>query len=115
MVSFPPCKINLGLHILRKRLDGYHDLETCFYPVPWNDILEIIPSDSLTFTCSGTFIPGREEDNLCLKAYHILKTDYDIPPVKIHLHKVIPTGAGLGGDCEIVLTRTFLSLAKRAP
>jgi 4-diphosphocytidyl-2-C-methyl-D-erythritol kinase len=97
MVAFPPCKINLGLHITAKRPDGFHDLETCFYPVPWTDILEIIPASSSSFTCSGTAIPGKAEDNLCLRAYYLLKADFDIPPVKIHLHKIIPTGAGLGG------------------
>ncbi len=97
MVSFPPCKINLGLHILSKRADGYHDLETCFFPIPWTDILEIIPSHVLTFTSSGANIPGDSFDNICLKAYHLLKKDFNIGPVKIHLHKIIPTGAGLGG------------------
>jgi 4-diphosphocytidyl-2-C-methyl-D-erythritol kinase len=97
MVSFPPSKINLGLHIVSKRPDSFHDLETCFYPVPWTDILEIIPSSKLALTISGNAIPGREEDNLCLKAYHLIKADFNIAPVKIHLHKIIPIGAGLGG------------------
>jgi len=97
MVSFPPCKINLGLNILNKRPDGYHNLETCFYPIPWTDILEIIPADTLAFSASGNSIPGREDENLCLKAYNLLHTEYKVPPVKIHLHKVIPMGAGLGG------------------
>ena len=91
MVAFPPCKINLGLNVLRKRDDGYHDIETCFYPIPWTDILEVIPSDKFEFTVSGNAIPG--DDNLCVKAYRLLNT----PPAKIHLHKIIPTGAGLGG------------------
>jgi 4-diphosphocytidyl-2-C-methyl-D-erythritol kinase len=91
MIAFPPCKINLGLNILRKRADNYHDLETCFYPIPWTDILEVIPSDKFEFTVSGNVIPG--DTNLCVKAYRLL----DAPPVKIHLHKIIPTGAGLGG------------------
>jgi 4-diphosphocytidyl-2-C-methyl-D-erythritol kinase len=97
MVSFPPCKINLGLKIIRKRNDGYHDIETCFYPVPWTDILEIIISDELSFINTGLVIPGNAEDNLCVKAYHLIKKDFDVAPVKIHLHKIIPTGAGLGG------------------
>jgi 4-diphosphocytidyl-2-C-methyl-D-erythritol kinase len=97
MVSFPPCKINLGLNILRKRPDGYHELETCFYPVPWTDILEIIPSKNFSFQSSGNPIPGSEQENLCLKAYRLLQRDFNIPPVSIHLHKIIPTGAGLGG------------------
>jgi 4-diphosphocytidyl-2-C-methyl-D-erythritol kinase len=97
MVSFPPCKINLGLRILRKRADGYHDLDTCFFPLPFTDILEVIPSSELEFSSSGNVIPGKREDNLCLKAYTLLSNDVAIPTVKIHLHKIIPTGAGLGG------------------
>jgi 4-diphosphocytidyl-2-C-methyl-D-erythritol kinase len=97
MVAFPPCKINLGLHILRKRSDGYHDLETCFLPVPWSDILEIIPAAQFSFTTSGLEVPGNPADNLCVRAYHLLKEDFPLPPVQMHLHKIIPTGAGLGG------------------
>jgi 4-diphosphocytidyl-2-C-methyl-D-erythritol kinase len=97
MISFPPCKINLGLNVIAKRSDGYHDIETCFYPIPWTDIVEVIPSDALQFTSSGLTIPGNEQDNLCLKAYALLKHEFDLPPVKIHLHKILPTGAGLGG------------------
>jgi 4-diphosphocytidyl-2-C-methyl-D-erythritol kinase len=97
MVSFPPCKINLGLSVLSKRADGYHNLETCFYPVPWMDVLEVISTDTFEFTSSGNFIPGASSENLCVKAYTLLKKDFDIRPVKIHLHKIIPSGAGLGG------------------
>jgi 4-diphosphocytidyl-2-C-methyl-D-erythritol kinase len=97
MVCFPHSKINLGLRIISKRADGYHDLETCFFPVPFTDILEVIPSGRLAFICSGLTIPGKEEDNLCLKAYDLLKKDFDISPVQIYLHKIIPTGSGLGG------------------
>ena len=97
MVVFPPAKINLGLNILRKRPDGYHDLLTCFYPVSWTDILEILPSPQLKFEQSGITVPGNREDNLCLKAYHLLKRDFDLPPVSIYLHKILPMGAGLGG------------------
>lgn len=97
MVAFPPAKVNLGLQIIRKRPDGYHDLSTCFYPVPWCDILEVLPSDKLSFQSTGLSIPGSENDNLCLKAYQLIQKDYNIPPVGIHLHKIIPMGAGLGG------------------
>lgn len=97
MVVFPPCKINLGLSVLSKRPDGYHNLETCFYPVRWLDLLEVIPSETFSFTTSGTEIPGSVEDNLCVKAYRLLQKDFDLAAVKIHLHKIIPTGAGLGG------------------
>ncbi len=97
MVAFPHCKINLGLHVISKREDGYHSIETCFYPVPWTDILEVIPSKEFTFTSSGSVIPGKDEDNLCVKAYQLLQKQFNLEPVKIHLHKVLPTGAGLGG------------------
>lgn len=97
MIAFPPCKINLGLNVLSKRSDGYHNLETCFYPLPFTDILEILPSEELVFIPTGNVIPGKSSDNLCLRAYDLLRNDFSINPVAIHLHKVIPTGAGLGG------------------
>lgn len=97
MVWFPTAKINLGLYVLRKRDDGYHDISTCFYPVSLKDILEIIPADHFSFQSSGLPIPGNKKDNLCIKAYTLLKKDYNLPPVTIHLHKLIPMGAGLGG------------------
>lgn len=97
MVSFPPCKINLGLNVLRKRPDGFHDLVSCFYPVPWTDVLEIVPAKQFTFTISGKEVPGSTLDNLCAKAYELLKKEFPLEPVSIHLHKVLPIGAGLGG------------------
>lgn len=97
MLAFPPCKINLGLNILRKRADGYHDLDTCFFPVPWTDILEIVPADTLTFNATGHPISGDPDTNLCLRAYQVLQKEFNLPPVSIHLHKIIPMGAGLGG------------------
>jgi 4-diphosphocytidyl-2-C-methyl-D-erythritol kinase len=97
MINFPIAKINIGLNVTARRPDGYHNLETVFYPIKINDVLEVIESDELTFTSSGLGIPGRVEDNLCVKAYHLIKQDHDIPPVHIHLHKHIPIGAGLGG------------------
>jgi 4-diphosphocytidyl-2-C-methyl-D-erythritol kinase len=97
MVSFPHAKINLGLNVIRKRPDGFHDLETCFYPVPWTDILEIIPAKEFQFSSSGLPINGNSENNLCVKAYDLLRKNFDLPPVQIHLHKIIPMGAGLGG------------------
>jgi 4-diphosphocytidyl-2-C-methyl-D-erythritol kinase len=105
MILFPNAKINLGLNIIRKRSDGYHDLETFFCPVTLCDVLEIIrqkkPADSVNnvkFSSSGIRVEGKEADNICLKAWHLLKKDYpELPPVQMHLHKVIPTGAGLGG------------------
>jgi 4-diphosphocytidyl-2-C-methyl-D-erythritol kinase len=97
MIVFPNAKINIGLHIINKRSDGYHNIETCFYPIAWKDILEIIPANELSFSTSGISIPGDPKDNLCIRAYKILKEVYDLPPVKIHLHKIVPMGAGLGG------------------
>jgi 4-diphosphocytidyl-2-C-methyl-D-erythritol kinase len=97
VLVFPNAKINLGLHITEKRPDGYHNIESCFHPVGWTDVLEIIEAPELKFTSSGIGIPGDAAGNLCLKAYHALRRDFDLPPVHIHLHKVIPIGAGLGG------------------
>jgi 4-diphosphocytidyl-2-C-methyl-D-erythritol kinase len=97
MVAFPPCKINLGLRVLRRRADGYHDIDTCFYQVPRTDILEVVPAPKFSIQFSGSDIPGAAEDNLCVKAYELLRQDFQLSPVSIHLHKLIPTGAGLGG------------------
>ena len=107
MIVFPNCKINLGLRVLRKRADGFHDLETVFYPLKVHDALEVIgrsfhPGSGdrqlVRFTSTGIAISGREEDNLCVKAYHLLKKDFqELPAVEMHLHKAIPMGAGLGG------------------
>lgn len=85
----------MGLQIISKRADGYHEIETAFYPISLCDVLEIILSNTLSFSSSGIDIPG--EGNLCLDAYQLLKMDHDIPAVQIHLHKIIPIGAGLGG------------------
>ncbi len=97
MVIFPNAKINIGLNIVEKLPSGYHAIESCFYPIPLTDALEIIESNTLSFTSSGIEIPGNDTDNLCLKAYQLVKEQYDIPFVSIHLHKNIPIGAGLGG------------------
>lgn len=104
MVHFPNCKINLGLNIIRKRADGFHDLETVFYPVSLRDALETLPSptenntSSIHFTASGLPVAGSTDSNLCVKAYHLLLQDFPaIGSVRMHLHKAIPMGAGLGG------------------
>jgi 4-diphosphocytidyl-2-C-methyl-D-erythritol kinase len=97
MIVFPPCKINLGLHVLSRRPDGFHEIETCFYPIPLTDILEIIPSSSFSFFQTGIPLPDDPLGNLCVKVYEELSNDYVVPPVSMHLHKCIPTGAGLGG------------------
>ena len=98
MVSFPNCKINFGLNIVNKRDDGYHDIETFFFPVHLKDSLEIIEKEKLEFSTSGFSIEGEPEKNLCIKAYDLLKKDFpQLPAVQMHLHKAIPMGAGLGG------------------
>lgn len=115
MILFPNCKINLGLHITRKRPDGYHDLETVFYPLPLRDAVEIVSNqafragntaapiyagqpDGMELVLTGLPVKGDPADNLCVKAWHLLKKDFpQLPPVQLHLHKAIPMGAGLGG------------------
>ena len=104
MIVFPNCKINLGINILRKREDGFHDLETVFYPVQIKDVLEVIQSgvgtqeSEIEISSSGLLIDGDASNNLCVKAYDLLKKDFpSLPSVKMHLHKNIPMGAGLGG------------------
>lgn len=102
MVVFPNCKINIGLNILGKRLDGYHNLQTIFYPINIKDALEIIEAresvEQVLFSSSGITLEGNEQDNLCLKAAYLLKKDFpQLPAVQMHLHKNIPVGAGLGG------------------
>tara|TARA_B100001093_G_scaffold451079_1_gene458259 strand:- start:313 stop:1125 length:813 start_codon:yes stop_codon:yes gene_type:complete len=100
MISFPPAKINLGLQIIASRSDGFHDLQTIFYQIPLKDILEILPAQNsnlgfCSFKSSGLSIPPGQ--NLCEKAYQILHKRYNLPGINIHLHKIIPMGAGLGG------------------
>ena len=101
MLTFPNAKINIGLNITEKRSDGFHNIESVFYPVEWCDALEIIPNQNpdaidAVFQSSGLAIPGNESSNLCLKAWNLLQERINVPPM-IHLHKVIPMGAGLGG------------------
>jgi 4-diphosphocytidyl-2-C-methyl-D-erythritol kinase len=98
MVFFPNCKINLGLKILRQRKDGFHELETIFYPLPLRDVLEAVRSPDLQFTTTGRPIPGDPEGNLTMRAFGLLKKDFpQLPNVHIYLHKQIPIGGGLGG------------------
>ena len=102
MLVFPNAKINLGLNIVAKRADGFHNIETAFYPIGWSDVLEVLPysgksAKRVHFSSSGIDIPGKSDENLCVKAYQLIAQDYDLAPVKIHLHKIIPIGAGLGG------------------
>ena len=97
MIGFPNAKINIGLNITEKRADGFHNLETVFFPVAWSDALEFVISREVSFSTSGIHLSGDPESNLVMKAYQLLRNDYDLPPLKIHLHKNIPFGAGLGG------------------
>jgi len=110
VLVFPNCKINLGLHVTRKREDGYHDLETIFYPLPLRDALEVVKRETanvkrempdgaaVSLITSGLTVQGKPEDNLCIKAYNLLKKDHpQLGEVDMYLHKAIPMGAGLGG------------------
>ncbi|MFQ5334842.1 MAG: 4-(cytidine 5'-diphospho)-2-C-methyl-D-erythritol kinase [Flavobacteriales bacterium] len=115
MISYPNAKINLGLHIMGKRNDGYHDVEGVLYPLILSDVLEVIEfagASGDSFTTSGLQIPCREEDNLCIRALHLLRADFSFPPTAIHLHKIIPSGAGLGGGSSdaIFLLKSVISL-----
>lgn len=97
MIVFPNAKINIGLNIIEKRTDGFHNIESCFYPVSWNDALEIMPAEHFSFHSSGIPVPGDSAQNLCIKAYDMIAEDYHIGAVDMHLLKGIPIGAGLGG------------------
>ena len=99
MICFPSAKINLGLHVLSKRSDGYHNIETVFYPINLCDALEIVPAvgGKTVFSQTGIQVEGNPKDNLVLKAYNLLKKDFCLPEVAIYLFKKIPVGAGLGG------------------
>ena len=114
MILFPQAKINLGLNVVAKRADGYHDLETVFFPVPLCDALEVQSMDGqfpspngCDLKVTGISVEGDEQKNLVVKAYNMLKQDFpDLARVHIHLHKVIPTQAGMGGgssDCASML------------
>ena len=102
MVTFPNAKINLGLDVVSKRPDGYHNLDTVFYPIPLEDVLEITTvkdanAPDFTFTMHNAVFDGDNNDNLVVKAYKILAADHKLPKVEMALYKNIPTGAGLGG------------------
>ena len=99
MIVFPNAKINLGLYITDKREDGYHNLETVFYPISLTDILEIQQNkgNQGIFNNTGIQLPGPAEQNLCYKAYQLMQQHYSVPEINFHLHKIIPYGSGLGG------------------
>lgn len=106
MIVYPNAKINIGLNIIEKRTDGYHSLETVMVPLPVYDILEITKSQQFEYIHSGIPVDGGLENNLCYKAYKLIDENYHITPVRIHLRKQIPMGAGLGGgssDATFVL------------
>jgi 4-diphosphocytidyl-2-C-methyl-D-erythritol kinase len=114
MITFPNAKINLGLNVIKKRTDGFHDIETVFYPVQWCDVLEMIPDPETkkhtSFKSSGIKMYNPNKENLCLRAYHLLQEKYNLPAVKMHLHKIIPVGAGLGGgSADAALTLILLN------
>jgi len=115
MLSFPICKINLGLNVVEKRPDGYHNLETVFYPVPITDALEVFPMDptfpsdvDCDLKVTNIHIDGDEQRNLVVRAYNLLKKDFPtLPRIHAHLYKGIPTQAGMGGgssDCGFMIT-----------
>lgn len=97
MIIFPNAKINLGLNIISRRDDGFHNIETIFYPVGIKDALEIVEADEFLFSTSGIPVSGNPEENLCVKAWNLISADHKLPEVHMHLHKQIPIGAGLGG------------------
>ncbi len=102
MIRFPPAKINLGLNVIRKRPDGYHDLRSVMVPIPLHDVLEVITDhtlekDEVSYQRTGLPIPGDPGSDLCMKALEIFRRYRPLPGLRVHLHKVIPLGAGLGG------------------
>ncbi len=111
MILFPPAKINLGLNVLGKRDDGYHEIISCMYPIPLRDILEVLPATSFSFRQTGLTIEGKDSDNLVVRAWKLMQRKYNISDVYIHLHKLIPMGAGLGGGSADA-TYTLLALDK---
>lgn len=118
MISFPNCKINIGLNIVSNRSDGYHNIETVFYPLTLCDALEVLPAglsrSEDEFCLEGVSIDGDAEQNLCMKALRLIKKEISIPPLKIVLMKKIPIGAGLGGGSSdaaftLKMVNTFCS------
>jgi len=108
MIKYPIAKINLGLLITEKRTDGFHNLETIFYPVPVQDALEVVQADDFEINISGIELDVEPEENIVVNAFRLLKKDFELPPVHIHLHKNIPVGAGLGGGSSDASTMLLL-------
>lgn len=97
MICFPNAKINLGLNVVSKRPDGYHNIETVFYPIPIQDALEVVAAETFSFSQTGIPVDAPADSNLVVKALNRLKAQYSVPPLEVHLLKAIPFGAGLGG------------------
>ena len=102
MLVFPNAKLNLGLYVTERRPDGFHSLESVFLPLPWTDVLEILPAPAgqpkTSIVLTGCPIPGAPATNLCVRAYELLQADFpQLPPAQLYLHKIVPIGAGLGG------------------
>jgi len=116
MITFPNAKINLGLNIVERRQDGYHNIETVFYPIPLTDVLEIVPAaGETTLSCYGNAVDCPPDKNLVMKAYRLLQERYHLPAVAMHLYKHIPDGAGLGGGSSdaahaLVMLNTMFEL-----
>jgi 4-diphosphocytidyl-2-C-methyl-D-erythritol kinase len=112
MIAFPKAKINIGLSIVRRRDDGFHDIETVFYPTRFTDALEFVVAgdepDADEITVTGIDSGCRSEDNLVIKAVKLLRETNDIPWLRIHLHKMIPPGSGLGGGSSDASTMLML-------
>jgi len=111
MIVYPGCKVNLGLNITSKRPDGYHNIETVFYPVNWYDAIELIAGGSVPFDLhvSGLKVEGNKEENIIYKAWNLIKETRTLPALKVYLHKTLPMGAGLGGGSSDAAA--FLRLA----
>lgn len=119
MISFPNCKINIGLNIVSKRSDGYHDIETVFYPLALCDALEVLPAgincSKDEFSVEGIKLEGDPEQNLCMKALRLMQKEISLPFLKIVLMKKIPVGAGLGGgSSDAAFTLKMLNSFKGA-
>ncbi len=102
MLDFPNAKINIGLNVIQKREDGFHDIESLFYPIELKDILECVSGEEaqdekLVFTTTGGGLDYDEAENLCITAWNMINEIHPLPKTKMHLHKLIPVGAGLGG------------------
>lgn len=97
MIQYPQAKINLGLNVIEKRADGFHNIETVFYPINIQDSLSICVHRETRLIMTGNKVDSNEQDNLVIKAYNLMKEDFDLPPLSIRLHKQIPSQAGMGG------------------